>query len=212
MSGILGFAFFIGFCGLIVFAAFALGRRQAEKAKENLAALARELGLHLEEKPLVLGVLPQVPTASGRFGGRAIRFHSYTTGSGKHRQTWQALAIACDNSHGLILQLGTQNFLTALSVKLGMQDVKVGDPAFDERFVLKTSDPDFVCAALLPEIRAGLLANWSSRAMGANVKLEAQELIYAELGSFSDPTVTARMKALLEPLLALAALPEVYRK
>ncbi|HLP09256.1 MAG TPA: hypothetical protein VK178_13910 [Opitutaceae bacterium] len=212
MSGILAFSVFIGFTLLIIVSAFALGRRQAEKARENLAALARELGLRLEEKPPLLGVLPQVPTASGHVGGRAIRFHTYTTGSGKHRQTWQALAIACDNSHGLILQLAAQNFLTALGVKLGMQDVKVGDPVFDERFVLKTSDPDFASAALLPEIRAGLLADWSPRAMGAHVKIEARELIYAELGSFSDPMVTARMKALLEPLLALAALPEVYRK
>ncbi|MFT3830709.1 MAG: hypothetical protein QM691_13480 [Opitutaceae bacterium] len=212
MSNLVAPVFFVGVIVLIVFGAVVLGRRQAQKAKDNLAALARELGLEFEEKPPALGIFPHVPTASGPHCGRTIRFHTYTTGSGKHRQTWQALAITCANPHGLILQLGTQDFLTALGVKLGMQDVKVGDPVFDDRFVLKTSDPDFVRAALLPEIRAGLLANWSPRAMGANVKVEAQQLIYAELGSFADTAVVARMKALLEPLYGLAAIAEVYRK
>jgi len=212
MSGLIGLVFFFGVSAGIVVVAVVLGRRQAEKAKENLAALAGELGLQLEEKPPVLGFIPRVAAVAGPHRGRTVHIHSYTTGSGKHRQTWRAVAISCDNPHGLILQLGTQNFLTALGVKFGMQDVKVGDAGFDERFVLKTSDPEFVRAALLPEIRTGLLANWSTRAMGANVRLEARQLLYSELGSFSDPTVTARMKALLEPLYGLAAVAEVYRR
>lgn len=207
-----GLALFALFAALVAGSGVLLARRQAKRARANLATVASELGLQLVEKPPLLGFFPQAPTASGRHGGRAIAFHTYTTGSGKQRQTWRALAVSCDNPHELFLQLGTQNFLTMLAEKFGSQDVKVGEPTFDERFVLKTNAPEFVRAALLPEIRRGLLAGWSARASGAHVKLAGGQLLYSELGSFADPAGVARMRTLLDPLLALAALPEVYRE
>ena len=212
MYDAIGFLLFVVFGAFVTGGAVLLARRQAQRARANLAAVASELGLQLVEKPPVLGFLRQTPTVSGPHRGRAIAFHTYTTGSGKQRQTWQALAVSCDNPHGLFLQLGTQNFLSVIAEKLGSQDVKVGEPTFDERFVLKTNDAEFLRAALLPEIRQGLLAGWSARASGAHVKLAGGQLLYAELGSFTDPAGVARMRTLLEPLLALAALPEVYRK
>ena len=95
---------------------------------------------------------------------------------------------------------------------LGVEDVQVGDPVFDQRFVVQTNAPDFLRAALLPEIRDALLRSWSPQAMGANVKLEGGELVYSESGSFTDVAVVGRIKAILVPLAALAALPEVYRR
>ena len=44
------------------------------------------------------------------------------------------------------------------------------------------------------------------------MKLEGEGLTYAEIGSFTEAATVERMKAMLEPLLTLAALPEVYRK
>ena len=212
MQGIAAFLFFIGFTVFIVVAALLLGRRQARRAGENLTALARALGLRCTQKPPVLGVFAALPTVEGERGGRVVRFFTFTTGSGKSRQTWQACGVRCENPQGLTFQLGTQNALSRLGVLLGMQDVEVGDAAFDQRFVVKTNAPDFLRAALLPEVRAALLECWGSRAAGAHVKLAGNEVVYAENGSFSDAAVVARMKAVIEPLLALAALPEVYRK
>jgi len=212
MNEAFGVVVFVGAFVLMLGVAVLLGRRQAKRARENLAALARDLGLQLDEKPPVLGVFAQTPTLSGDHGGRALRFFTYSTGSGKNRQTWQACGVRCENPQGLTFQLGTQNALSRLGILLGMQDVQVGDAAFDARFVVKTSDADFLRAALLPEVRAALLRCWASRATGAHVKLAGNEVVYAENGSFADTAVVARMKAVVEPLLALAALPEVYRK
>ena len=203
---------FISVLVLVVGGSLGLSRWQAKKARANLSVLAHDLGLRLEEKPPVLGVFPQVPTVSGEYGHRELCFYTFTTGSGKSRQTWQAARLACTNPHGLILQLGAANILTAIGVMLGMQDVEVGDPEFDRRFVVKTSDAGYVRAALLPEIRSELLRLWTPKAFGANIKLESGGILYAELGSFSDPEVTKRMRAMLDPLLALAAVAEVYRK
>ena len=213
MQGLFVIAVFVGFLGLMLGAAAVLSRWQANRARANLMALARDLDLQVHESPSLLGGLfPQVPTASGQYAGRALRFYRFTTGSGKQRQTWQALGLACANPHELTFRLEGQNMLTAIGVLLGMQDVQVGDPAFDRRFVVKTNAPDFLRAALLPEIRAALLQGWPSRAGGPHVKLEGGEVVYAELGSLADAAMPARMKAMLEPLRELAALPEVYRR
>jgi hypothetical protein len=212
MQSVAPFVLFVGFTGFIIVAAILLGRRQARLAGENLEKLAAELGLRCTRKPPVLGVFPAMPTVDGERGGRAVRFFTFTTGSGKSRQTWQACGVRCENPQGFTFQLGTQNALSRLGTILGMQDVQVGDAAFDERFVVKTNDADFLRAALLPEVRAALLRCWASRATGAHVKLDGGEVVYAESGSFADTAVVARMKAVIEPLLALAALPEVYRK
>ena len=212
MHEITALVFFLSVLSLVLVGAPLLSRWQAKRARGNLAALARDLGLQLHEKPPLLGLFPQVPTASGSRGGRTLQLYTFTTGSGKQRQAWQALHVSCENPHGLTFQLGTQNFLSALGALLGQQDVQVGDPVFDQRFVVRTNAADFLRAALLPEIRAALLQHWPTRAGGANVKLEGEGLTYAEIGTFTEASTVERMNAMLEPLLTLAALPEVYRK
>lgn len=210
MNPIVGLVFFLGVLVAVLAGAVTLSRWQGNRTVANLAALARELGLQLQERPPVLGIVPLMPTVSGQHGGRALRFFSFTTGSGKHRQVWYAMGLSCANPHGLTLRLGAQNFLTSIGTMLGMQDVQVGDPVFDQRFVVKTNAADYVRAALLPELRAELLQRWAARAVGANVKIEGGEIVYAELGSFADAAVIERMKSMLAPVSALAALPEVY--
>ena len=203
--------FFVGILVLVFGGAVVLSRRQCAKARRNLAALAGALGLQLHEKPPVLGLFPLVPTVDGRYRERPIRFYTFTTGSGKQRQTWQAVGLACENRHGLSLGLVTQGFLLTLATRLGAQDLQVGDAAFDSRFIVRSNDAEFIRAALLPEVRAALLGAWSPRAMGAHLKLEGGEVVYAERGSFADAGMVERMKALLEPLALVATLPEVYR-
>ena len=210
MQDITPLVFFVSILVVVVVGSSVLSRWQAKRARANIVELARVLGLQVHEMPPALGFFPQVPTATGRHRGRTVRLHTFTTGAGKQRQTWQALAVSCANPHGLALQLGAQNALSALGVLFGGQDVQVGDPVFDGRFVVKTNAVEYLRAALLPEIRAALLQSWSARAMGANIKLEGDALVYAELGSFTDVAVVGRMREMLEPLVALAAVPEVY--
>ena len=48
-----------------------------------------------------------------------------------------------------------------------MQDIRVGDPAFDQAFIVRSNDPAYAAAALLPEIRARLLAERPRRRLAA---------------------------------------------
>jgi hypothetical protein len=180
------------------------------KTRENLTRLARDLGLQLREKPPVLGLFRSMPTVDGELRGRKVRFFEFSTGSGKNRTGWSAVGVACANPHGLKLQLVGQNFLTNLGKHFGMQDVTLGDPAFDEKFVVQTNAPEFLGAALLPEIRDPLLRHWPFMLGRTTLKIEGDEVVYAETGGFTDEKMLQRMKSLLDVLIALAALPEVY--
>jgi hypothetical protein len=57
--------------------------------------------------------------------------------------------LELDVRHGHVYPMGRA---------LGVQDVSLGDGPFDDRFVVKTNDPDFACAWLNAPLRAELLA------------------------------------------------------
>jgi hypothetical protein len=58
---------------------------------------------------------------------------------------------------GFDLSLGREHALRRLTKLFGAQDVEVGDPAFDEAFIVKTSDPARAAALLTPAVRDSLL-------------------------------------------------------
>jgi len=211
MNGVFPFVLFIGVLLVAVGWMGMKSRRQTRRAHEGLAALARQLGLQLHEKPPRYGLFPQVPAVSGQRGGREVRFYIFTTGSGRHCQQWRAFAVACANPQGLTFRLSTPNGFSRVGERPGLQEVRSGHPEFDERFVVQTNAPDFLRAALRPELLDPLLRYWSAVAPGASLTAEGAGIVYAEPGHFAEAKALARMLALLEPALALAALPEVYR-
>lgn len=199
-------AMFVGILVLIV----VFGIWSFRKTRENLTRLALDLGLQLHVKPPVLGLFPRLPTVDGERGGRKIRFFQFSTGSGKHRTVWSAVGVSCANPHGLQVRLCAQNFITELGEKFGMKDLRLGIHPFDDKFVVQTNAPEFLSAALLPEIRDPLLRHWPFMLGTASLKIEGGEVVYAERGGFSDTKMIERMKSLLDVLLTVAALPEVY--
>jgi len=154
-----------------------------------------------------------MPTASGQYAGRALKFYSFVSGSRRNRQIWQAMSLSCANPGGLRFELGAQNVVTsAIGAMMGMEDLVLGDAAFDKRFLIGTNAPQFPCAALTPELRSLLLRQWSDRSMGACLKVYGGAIVYAECGAFTEGGIIARMRAMLEPMALLAALPEAYRR
>jgi hypothetical protein len=200
----------LGIFVAIAVIAVALAVWSVRKTRDGLARLARDLGLQLHEKPPVLGLFRSTPMVDGELGGRKVRFFELCTGSGKSRQTWSAVSVGCANPHDFRLRLGPQSFLTKLGEKFGLQDVSVGDPPFDEKFVVQTNAPEFLRAALLPEMRDPLLRHWPAGLAGASLKIEGGEVVYADCMPFSDEKLLLRMESLVDVLIALAALPEAY--
>jgi hypothetical protein len=185
--------------------------RQQRQARVRLAALAERFHLQLQAAPAGrLGVQPP-PVVAGAYRNRAVRFFTYTTGAGKSRTTWCAVAAAAAGAGGLTLDLFPQNFLTHLGVALGMQDIQVGDPAFDPLFVVKSNDPAYAAAALLPEIRARLVEERGRGALG-HLTVRNGEVRYAEIGGFAQEARVARLAEMLDPVCDLAEVADVYQK
>ncbi len=198
-------AFFIGMMAL----AITLGLRQQRKARDLLAVLAARLGLELRRQPARFGFEP-TPTVEGRHRGRPVRFFSYTTGSGKSRSTWCAVAATVNGASGFTLELCPENFIYRIATSLGMQDIKINDPAFDPAFIVKSNDPAYAAAALLPEIRTRLLDERQRGAHGA-LAVKDGEVRYSEMGSFGQAAQVDRLARLLEVACDLAEVAEVYR-
>jgi hypothetical protein len=183
--------------------------KQQRQAREQLAGLAHRLGLELRRSEPKLGFEP-LPTVAGRHRDRAVRFYNYTTGSGKSSTTWSAVAAGVGGAGGFSLELFPENFLTRIATALGLQDIRVGDPVFDQAFIVRSNDPAYAAAALLPEIRARLLAERPSGGRG-HLTIKDGEVRYAEVGAFDNEARVTRLAGMLEVVCDLAEVAEVYK-
>jgi hypothetical protein len=200
---------FLAFILAIIALSSVLAKRQQRKVLENLTGLATRLGLELKRKPAKFGFEP-APTVEGRYRNRPIRFYNYTTGSGKSRRYWSALSVDIGNDNGLTLELASENFLTRMATALGMQDIAIGDPAFDTAFLIRSNNAAYAAAALLPEIRARLLSKRDQSAVG-ELTVKGGVVRDAEVGAFDDAARVDRMAGILDVLCDLAEVAEVYQ-
>jgi hypothetical protein len=201
---------FGAFVAAIIVAGTLAARHQYRKARENLERLAAQLGLEAVAEPPkpIVGAPP--PRLRGRLRGRAVGVSSYTTGSGKHRTTWCAISAETAGSGRLMLSVSEENLLTRVGHALGMNDVATGDEAFDRRFYVKSSDPGYVRAALIPEVRAKFAQSWKASPSG-RIETKGRDAVYAEIGSFADAALCARIAGMAELVCDVAEIAEAHR-
>jgi hypothetical protein len=209
LEALVPFVFVAFFVGLMAIA-ITVSLRQQRKTREQLAALAGRLGLELRRRPATLGFEPP-PTVEGRYHNRTVRFFNYTTGSGKSRTRWSAVSAAVNGAAGFTLDLYPENFFVRIATALGMQDIRVGDPAFDPAFIVKSNDPAYAAAALMPEIRTRLLDERRRGAHG-HLAIKDGEVRYAEIGGFDQEARVNRLAGMLEAACDLAEVAEVYQR
>ena len=181
--------------------------QQARKARANVQGIAERLGLVLTEKKS-LGMTTGFEL-NGPVAGRDLRFWTYTTGSGKNSTTWCAVSVSVRATGRLAFELRRQGFTTKVMALFGAKEISVGDAAFDAAWFVQTNEPDFLRAALGPEIRAKLMPARADGATGS-FKLEAGAVRYAEQGSFSDARQSDRLEQKVPLLQDLADLAEVF--
>jgi hypothetical protein len=180
-------------------------RNQARKTRAELTAFALQAGLRMEERT-ILGVA-LVESLAGESQGRPLRYWTYSTGSGKSRTTWVAVGVGVPAGIALEFELTRQNFGTKVMELFGAREIQVGDPVFDAAWFVQTNQPEFFTAALVPAIRARLMAEAESHP-GAGYKLEPGMVRYAERGALSAATLE-RLAAKLPLLQELADVAEV---
>ena len=193
--------FFFGLmAGLIWFA-----YRQQQLANANLAALAERLGLEVVVEKQFLG---SDRHAIGTQLGREIRFWAFTTGSGKSTRRWVAAGVRPRGSFALTFDLRAQGWGTKFMELFGTHEITVGDPVFDDAWFVQTNQPEFLAAALVPGIRAKLMAQ-PKGARAVSVKLASGLVQYVEEGTFSKAEIGLRLESQLPLLHDLADVAEV---
>lgn len=193
----------IALIGLVIWAA----KEHARKTREMLHAFAQRAGLRIQEQT-ILGYT-SVESLEGEQAGRLIRYWTFTTGSGKSRTTWVAVAVRPRAEGGLQFDLTRQNFGSKIMEMFGVREIKVGDPAFDTAWFVRTNQPDFLAAALVPSIRGRLMAG-PADGWGARYKLENGLVQYVEQGNLWSAEVLTRLERQLPLLHELADAAEVF--
>lgn len=179
---------------------------QLRRTEVNVRALAQRLGLTVTERK-ILGYSADWEL-NGVVDRRMVRCWTYTTGSGKSRQSWCAVSVQPRATGPLSFELQRQDLGTKLMEFFGTKEITVGDPAFDAAWFVRTNEPDFLRAALVPAIRAKFMGALASGAKG-HYTLKEGAVRYAERGGFYAEPLVARLEQQVPLLLDLADLAEV---
>jgi hypothetical protein len=191
----------------IVVALLWAARGAMQKSHAQLRDFAQRHGLRVVEKS-ALG-FTWVESLEGEQAGRVVRFWTFSTGAGKSRTTWVAVGVRPRADGGLTFDLARQGLGAKIMEFFGVKEIQVGDAAFDAAWFVCTNQPEFFAAALVPSIRARLMASPKvGRSHG--YKLEKGVVQYAEHGHLSGEAVLARLEQQLPLLHELADVAEVF--
>jgi hypothetical protein len=211
MNGAVVFVILIGaaLIGLVVFV-IRVAKKSALERNVALREMAGRLGLDYHEDPAP-GMFAPTPVVAGTINGRRARVHEFTRGSGKNRTRWVAASVQILGTSMLKFTMRSQGpaIFERIAGAFGYKDVVVGDPAFDAMFAINGSDETYLQAALIPEVRARLVAFWP-KARGGRITVGDGEAVYEEQGSFTNASSRENLEKSFPVLGDMVALAEVH--
>ncbi len=121
-----------------------VARRRLEEMNTAWQSAAETLGFSFEA-----GSMRGGPTITGSVDAHAANVHTYMKKSGKSSTRYTRYTVGFP-AIGVGLQLSRQAGIGQFLKILGAQDIVIGDPTFDEAFIVKADDPQTARAALTP--------------------------------------------------------------
>jgi hypothetical protein len=97
--------------------------------------LSREIGAEFIEGGLWSGSKVQAQA-----GAWTITLDLYTVSRGKDSSSYTRMRAPFVNRGGFHFEVYRKGIFSALGKRLGMQDIEIGHPAFDEAFIIKGAD------------------------------------------------------------------------
>jgi hypothetical protein len=131
------------------------------------------------------GSMRSGPTISGTVDDRPAEVHSYTKSSGKNSNRYTRYTVEFP-AIGVGLRLSRQAGIGQFLKILGTQDIVIGDPTFDEAFIVKSTDPQAVRTALTP---GRTMALNQLLAVHPEVVVEDDRIVIDRRGSVRDGAV-----------------------
>ena len=86
------------------------------------------------------GFLKGSPALIYKHGEWQIRLDTYTKDSGNSNRTYTRVRAPFINKDELYFKIYREGFFSDMGKFLGMQDIKTGDPFFDEQFIIKSNN------------------------------------------------------------------------
>ena len=151
-----GKSFDPGALGVALDSAVDLARRLLA-ARETVGPSSAEHAVSTVWRDVAASLGFQLDVANTRMQGRAEGMHVEVDTQLRQRRRWTVFTVRFDRQLGVGLSLTRQGSLSALTKLFGAQDIELGDPVFDQRFVVKGSPEPRVRALLTPTVRALLV-------------------------------------------------------
>lgn len=193
-------------------------KRDGRKISEHWQWLVDTLGLG------VCGGEPMYPNSKwlswirkpirleGTYRGCFTKIYNYTVGSGKNSTTYSTVRIVGPNPKELTFNIYREGMFSKLGKIMGMQDIQTGDPTFDDKFVIKSNNPEFIKIALLPEIKSKFIDIWERHKPHGSITLKDEELHYDEVGTIRTVEIRERFGAIADLLADLRGTIEFYNQ
>jgi hypothetical protein len=110
--------------------------------------IADRLGLRLEP-----GAVVNAPEIVGEYAGRRLSMVTVSNQRARRRirRPWTRVSVDVTNPESIQLRLRPQDFLDTILTKVGLPDIKVGDTAFDRRYLVHGDEPELAKAVWLDQ-------------------------------------------------------------
>ncbi len=171
--------------GLILLLAGLSNRRHTRAWGE----FARGAGLVLTP-----GSMFKAPTVAGAYSGFSVYLYTYAQGSGKQKTTYTSMVVYLPMQNRAHLRISREGFFTKITKAFGAQDIQIGDPAFDQAYIIKSDTPDLVALLLTPQIRGALLQGDQNM----NLTVSRGTVSYMQVGVLMD---SRRLRQILDTLV-----------
>ena len=179
--------------GALIVSLIRYARRMAARMRAGWTEAARLLGGTFDAKTGPWH--SRTALISGAVNGLPVRIDHYTVSTGKTSQVWTRVRADAAEAGALTFKVQPRHALSGLAEWLGFRELRTGDEAFDQAFVVRGKDPALVRAWLSPEVRAAML--------------QARAFVYALKGgevSADTPKLATEPAELLAAANATAAL------
>ena len=164
---------------LVMIAVVAIGlviRNYNRKVRTGWAEAARRMGGSYQ--PKVGPWYRRTSHLNAEIDGQSTLIDHYTIHTGQTSITYTRCTAPVEFAGDLELKIYAKGFFSKIGEELGTQDVKTGDRAFDEAFMVKASDEARARAWLTPEVRAAItrLGDYRLTLKGGRLKAERANL------------------------------------
>jgi hypothetical protein len=180
--------------------------RNTRRVHANLVRLAGNLGLRLDPPDPPRGLMGEQPCLLGSIRGKAVKIDTYTTGSGKSQSIWTEVEVTPVLTGDMTFSITREGIGTRFLKMFGAKEIKVGDREFDDAWFVQTNRPEFLRAALLPELQQKF------RPFRGAFKLESGLVTYTEQGLLTNEATCHRFELATHLACDLADVAEVHAR